>query len=1203
MSWFDTTGIAILAKNALKEAQKQIDKALDIKDDEESSSAAPAGDGTVESKRPPSPKVSSKVAPGTPMAGVGETEKQTGLMAVQTQFSPPSTDSMWGSFTGSFFEPMLSAGGTSGAGNNTATVTKPPASLKRKSFEDSGSSELPKMSFKEEADRVQPQFMSTILSPVDSSESIEVLSCATTPGSVLTSPSQLSAMQEVSESVEVLGSMSTVSTPDSNQANDRSDSSETDAHEGRPRYTLSTGKEVWHDGGNDNPKDGVNEDDEVSVEDDSLSYTLSEQPVTVMEASGSTPPITVAPSRNSLHLPVSLSTAAVGTIVKDPKDVRVFANPFSTQKLTIPEVSTVESEETNDPKTALEPTGHERSQLDEPDQLELSYENVEIQTEISDSTQSFEEITTGTGGSSGDGELLAAVAAGVNPDPKITSLTGKDTSVVLHGSSPNSGDDEIETATSSDIEIISSPNGGDSSSTNSGVYRTSPLKISDGKTDIDILLIKKQRGHTREPSEVSVHSGNSDESHLPEVERLLRRIVDLSELLEQREYRLVELGRQHAELHEQNAQLLAQQESRAKRTADGGSETDGYTQRLFALERKFQQSIREKETLKRQYDALRAESQGRVLRGEMEKALADRDFMISELQKEGESLSKQVLQHSNIIKRLRIKERENEVQMRKQREEIAELTEEAERLKRSLSAKEEVERSQIDAVHKLSSEKRKLERDCVTLKSQLDDHVQKLETLRKSFDFARKELSEQSESYQGLLRQSTKLQSVENEYGAVQRLNEQLTGQLEELREQLRRSEHDYGQRLMRAKNEYAALLQRLEAAEMRAEEEKNASALVTVPLMRQLESLQHTMRQKERLWEQRDTEIAQQLAEAADRAKGHADQEGTLRDQIASLQGRIVNLEERLKAALSHAEEMTNGLQQKQLDAGLLERNFRQRLAVTEEERRVLVERLAAQERCHAVKLESLLNNQLQAASPLPDASLDMQAARQEQTQQPQQQHGQPRLSSVVTRAKPTKTVEPLNDSSLMMNDSRHSDSSPTPSMGNLSLPESLASIPWIVPDEEAAGGGRAAGGAAVLLSNTSLLETLQASLKQRDGEVYQLQWELSRFHQERNVLNTEISNLTMEIESIRESFERSLQLQAEHGELKKRYDALLQMYGESVEKTEELRLDLVDVKEMYKLQINDLLLQQRELMASINRATEIVRETIPDSRTDPAS
>lgn len=34
MSWFDTAGLASFAKSALKEAQKQIDKALDIQEDE-----------------------------------------------------------------------------------------------------------------------------------------------------------------------------------------------------------------------------------------------------------------------------------------------------------------------------------------------------------------------------------------------------------------------------------------------------------------------------------------------------------------------------------------------------------------------------------------------------------------------------------------------------------------------------------------------------------------------------------------------------------------------------------------------------------------------------------------------------------------------------------------------------------------------------------------------------------------------------------------------------------------------------------------------------------------------------------------------------------------------------------------------------------------------------------------------------------------
>ena len=38
---------------------------------------------------------------------------------------------------------------------------------------------------------------------------------------------------------------------------------------------------------------------------------------------------------------------------------------------------------------------------------------------------------------------------------------------------------------------------------------------------------------------------------------------------------------------------------------------------------------------------------------------------------------------------------------------------------------------------------------------------------------------------------------------------------------------------------------------------------------------------------------------------------------------------------------------------------------------------------------------------------------------------------------------------------------------------------------------------------------------------------------------------------------------------ELDQRYNALLQMYGEKVEEAEELRLDLQDVKDMYKSQV----------------------------------
>lgn len=49
-----------------------------------------------------------------------------------------------------------------------------------------------------------------------------------------------------------------------------------------------------------------------------------------------------------------------------------------------------------------------------------------------------------------------------------------------------------------------------------------------------------------------------------------------------------------------------------------------------------------------------------------------------------------------------------------------------------------------------------------------------------------------------------------------------------------------------------------------------------------------------------------------------------------------------------------------------------------------------------------------------------------------------------------------------------------------------------------------------------SALIETLQSSLKQRDGENHQLQWELSRLQSERNFLLSEVSTLTVQLEGV---------------------------------------------------------------------------------------
>lgn len=95
-------------------------------------------------------------------------------------------------------------------------------------------------------------------------------------------------------------------------------------------------------------------------------------------------------------------------------------------------------------------------------------------------------------------------------------------------------------------------------------------------------------------------------------------------------------------------------------SADLSQVTEEYTQRLSALEKKFQQAICDKDGLRKLLEQSRLEAVGRMSKTELESLIADKDEVIDELRVEGEKLSKQQLHHSNIIKKLRAKEKEQE---------------------------------------------------------------------------------------------------------------------------------------------------------------------------------------------------------------------------------------------------------------------------------------------------------------------------------------------------------------------------------------------------------------------------------------------------------------------------------------------------------------------------------------------------------------
>lgn len=261
------------------------------------------------------------------------------------------------------------------------------------------------------------------------------------------------------------------------------------------------------------------------------------------------------------------------------------------------------------------PTLVESPNVINPDEGELSDRTLESSTET---------VTT----SSYVTNLLADAMIEKKREQSPQSLSSE--IIKLETTSDHTSGDELETQTSSDIEIISSPNG-DSSSTQS-ISRQSPAKL---------YILPKP---------------------VDDVEKLLKRISEITEILESRETKLIEINRENVELTASNAALKQQVDLKLESTDQVAEE---YTQRMSALERKFQSAIREKDVLRKQLDTLAQEAECKSTRNDFEVLLKEKEGTIKELREEGEKLSKVQLQHSNIIKKLRATEKDQGLEIKR----------------------------------------------------------------------------------------------------------------------------------------------------------------------------------------------------------------------------------------------------------------------------------------------------------------------------------------------------------------------------------------------------------------------------------------------------------------------------------------------------------------------------------------------------------
>ncbi|XP_045766995.1 TATA element modulatory factor [Maniola jurtina] len=1141
MNWFDTSGLTSLAKSALKEAQKTIDKALDIQDDDNegqddeanvaSSSKSSPGSGNV-SQQDNSDFFSSW---GLTVSAESANAAPIAEQPVVTESpSKSNSQSIWGSFAGSFFEQP-----------KTDTIIRPPKAKSMNVISDKYDSQddlfsksqlvmsdgadcltLKKEDVPKKDDR-RNSSMSNVLSFVssrNSSDSVEVLSQSlkSTPDSEAASCQSMSHSSSAglklnSESVEIL--------PDSLVSPSSIECLGFDSYTSDKNSSSSSNLSASNL--SDKKSTPIGERTEKAETADSVSLVADDDEDTMSYNSISECTAPTVLDTDDKPLSPFPKIARIEARRPNDKDLSLDQSLLVSHKMQISENSSNDGSWSD---RTLNADNESITQENPAEELKLkSTEQEDVLMEKLSDSSSFYNINVSADLMRSESSAFVNVEKQQCSAPESSESSQKETSVkerispvssesksdlVKIGSDRTSGHtsgDELETATSSDIEIIPSPNGDSSNGCRNSPGKYGLKQKVDGATSpnlVDLVLGKslasKIRGHNRELSEASVQSNTSDESQGSENDRLMRRLCEMAEILDARENRLMEVSRNNAELAESNTHLKNQVESLMAKHEGGdiNTITEDYTQRMSALEKKFQQVIREKDQLRKQLDSLKTEV-SRKNSSEFESTLKEKEEIIAQLHEEGEKLARQELQHSNIIKKLRAKEKDNEQVIKGLRDKVAELTSELDRAKRSMAAKEEVEVNQIEAVYRLTTANKKLETELIETKSALDDTTQKLEGARTSLEAVKRELSE-------LQRSTAELQKHRSAHAQMQASCERAEREAEMLRHELRQL------RTERAKEEQRWLAReealRREVVEAREAGEARAAGEAEAPaaLLQQLAALQRGALDRERAHSAVAAGLAAQLAQAETQATKAQERERLARDEAATLAEQL---------AAAHRD---------LLEANHTVRQLSERCQTAEQ----------SKTRC-----QELLDSKTQELERLrQEWETEIAALRT-------------RVSEMETQLADTQNVldtERKRNAILQEQVSTRGDVSPSQSIASDSFSTSF----WQTEEGASMVGVGAVSGAGGL--SAAGVEEALAALTRKEGERRGLAAALAAMREERAAMTDQLANLQGKLQ--------------DYQNLQEQYDALLQMYGEKEEQLNELRLDLHDVTQLYKAQLDEL-------------------------------
>jgi TATA element modulatory factor len=557
--------------------------------------------------------------------------------------------------------------------------------------------------------------------------------------------------------------------------------------------------------------------------------------------------------------------------------------------------------------------------------------------------------------------------------------------------------------------------------------------------------------------------------------------------------------------------------------------------------------------------------------GSVEKQLAERDEKIALLFQEGTVLQKSEMALRQTIKKLRnqVTTSEKGINDTKQRAETAErnLRMMEDRASRAESAAKRAEQSlasmaqssgNLDAV---TREKNALNATLAEIRAQL------------SRANARADAAEGRATAEQLQKERKKVSDLQDDINnaKVERelAEEKLNREIKDLRASLQREKEHTGTMENEMLGEQAALESKLEAFRARAEEASSSDqGDVQAKLLRQIETLQSQYAAASQNWQgieanllgrittlekerdevvTRETDLRRKLRDATSKSK-RAERE---RDDA---QNRLPETEKQLGDAEEECQRFSRKIKQLESDLAQARTELEDHEAKAEQEaqRRVEEEKAkwtAAMQAQH--RTESPVAN-LRKSSGLGLDTFDRPGSRRSSAYPgPDLPHRQQSLASLKGLINGGTTETPSIVTSHDP-DEYFNNVPPTPASQGHNSPRTLHDL----MSTSTVGAG----------PSVQLVERMSANVRRLESEKAASKDEIARLTSQRDGSRQEVVNLMREVEEKRNVAERLKALEDEHRGLSDRYQTTLELLGERSEQVEELKADILDVKQMYR-------------------------------------